>query len=78
MTISFNGTNKYVTKRREYLAPEANTLELILVLNKWCVGANLKVNELFKSESSLDYKPEWVSVLDGSDEGAYMWVCIYI
>ncbi|XP_047979315.1 apyrase-like isoform X1 [Salvia hispanica] len=34
------------------------------------------VNELFNSESSLGYKPEWVSVLDGSDEGAYMWVAL--
>ncbi|XP_042029156.1 apyrase-like [Salvia splendens] len=34
------------------------------------------VKELFESESSLNYKLEWVSVLDGTDEGAYMWVAI--
>ncbi|XP_057811985.1 apyrase-like [Salvia miltiorrhiza] len=34
------------------------------------------VKEIFKSESSLNYKPEWVSVLDGTDEGAYMWIAI--
>lgn len=33
----------------------------------------LKVRELF-SESSLNYKAESVSILDGSDEGVYMWV----
>ncbi|KAH6776202.1 apyrase 1 [Perilla frutescens var. hirtella] len=34
------------------------------------------VRELFKSESRLEYKAEWVSVLDGTDEGAYMWVAV--
>lgn len=33
----------------------------------------LKVRELF-SESSLNYKAERVSILDGTDEGVYEWV----
>ncbi|CAA2984185.1 apyrase-like [Olea europaea subsp. europaea] len=31
---------------------------------------------LFKKESTLEYKAEWVSILEGSEEGAYLWVAI--
>ncbi|XP_057811986.1 apyrase-like [Salvia miltiorrhiza] len=34
------------------------------------------VKEYFEQESSLDYRPEWVSVLEGTDEAAYMWLAI--
>ncbi|CAI9783555.1 unnamed protein product [Fraxinus pennsylvanica] len=34
------------------------------------------VRELFKKESTLEYKEEWVSILEGSQEGAYLWVAI--
>lgn len=34
------------------------------------------VRDVFYKESSLLYKPEWVSILDGTDEGAYQWVAI--
>ncbi|KAG8382093.1 hypothetical protein BUALT_Bualt05G0040600 [Buddleja alternifolia] len=35
------------------------------------------VRELFKSESSLNYKAEWVSVIEGFEEGSYMWLHYY-
>ncbi|KAL8508688.1 hypothetical protein ACS0TY_019077 [Phlomoides rotata] len=34
------------------------------------------VRAFFKSESSLNSKDEWVTVLDGNDEGAFIWVAI--
>ncbi|KAK6118545.1 hypothetical protein DH2020_047715 [Rehmannia glutinosa] len=34
------------------------------------------VRNLFKNESSLNYRAEWVSVLQGTDEGVYEWVAI--
>ncbi|PIN13710.1 Nucleoside phosphatase [Handroanthus impetiginosus] len=34
------------------------------------------VRELLKSQSNLYYKAEWVSILDGFQEGSYMWVAI--
>ncbi|KAL3523182.1 hypothetical protein ACH5RR_016016 [Cinchona calisaya] len=34
------------------------------------------VRDLFKNESSLEYKAEWVTVLEGSQEAAYLWVAI--
>ncbi|KAH6764790.1 apyrase 2 [Perilla frutescens var. hirtella] len=34
------------------------------------------VRDVFDKESSLLYKAEWVSILDGTDEGAYQWVAI--
>ncbi|KAI3455772.1 hypothetical protein Pfo_012435 [Paulownia fortunei] len=34
------------------------------------------VRNLFKNESSLYYRADWVSVLQGTDEGAYQWVTI--
>ncbi|KAL0352638.1 UNVERIFIED_CONTAM: putative apyrase 1 [Sesamum angustifolium] len=34
------------------------------------------VRKLLKTESSLYYRPEWVSVLQGIDEGGYQWVTI--
>ncbi|CAA2977787.1 apyrase-like [Olea europaea subsp. europaea] len=37
---------------------------------------DIKVRELFKKESTLEYKAEWVSILEGSEEGAYLWVAI--
>ncbi|KAK4399570.1 Apyrase [Sesamum angolense] len=34
------------------------------------------VRKLLKTESSLYYRPDWVSVLQGIDEGGYQWVTI--
>ncbi|KAG6393941.1 hypothetical protein SASPL_144516 [Salvia splendens] len=34
------------------------------------------VKEYFEQESSLDYRPEWITVLQGTDEGAYIWIAI--
>lgn len=34
------------------------------------------VRALIQNESSFKYKDEWVTVLEGSDEGAYLWVAI--
>ncbi|XP_009615583.1 apyrase-like [Nicotiana tomentosiformis] len=34
------------------------------------------VRDLFKNETSLSYKAEWVSVLDGTQEGSYFWVAL--
>uniref|UniRef100_A0A494G9P3 Uncharacterized protein n=1 Tax=Solanum lycopersicum TaxID=4081 RepID=A0A494G9P3_SOLLC len=34
------------------------------------------VRDLFKNETTLNYKAEWVSVLDGTQEGSYFWVGI--
>ncbi|CAA3020285.1 apyrase-like [Olea europaea subsp. europaea] len=34
------------------------------------------VRNLFKNESHLKYKHDWVSILDGVQEGTYMWVTI--
>ncbi|PIN24283.1 Nucleoside phosphatase [Handroanthus impetiginosus] len=34
------------------------------------------VRNFLKKESSLRYKAEWVSILEGTDEGAYQWVTI--
>ncbi|KAK4440387.1 Apyrase [Sesamum alatum] len=34
------------------------------------------VKKLLKTESSLYYRPDWVSVLGGIDEGGYQWVTI--
>ena len=34
----------------------------------------LKVRDLLKNESSLKYKAEWVTILEGSQEAAYIWV----
>ncbi|KAL2493978.1 apyrase 2 [Forsythia ovata] len=34
------------------------------------------VRELLKNECTLNYRAEWVSILDGSEEGAYLWVAI--
>lgn len=34
------------------------------------------VRDLFKNESSLEYKAEWVSILEGSEEASYMWIAI--
>ncbi|KAL0398078.1 UNVERIFIED_CONTAM: Apyrase [Sesamum radiatum] len=35
-----------------------------------------EVRKLLKTESKLYYRPDWVSVLRGIDEGGYMWVAI--
>ncbi|KAL2555159.1 apyrase 2 [Forsythia ovata] len=35
-----------------------------------------EVRKLFKNESTLKYKDDWVSILDGVQEGTYMWVTI--
>ncbi|KAL3616639.1 hypothetical protein CASFOL_039033 [Castilleja foliolosa] len=34
------------------------------------------VRSLFKNESSLKYRAEWVSILNGTDEGTYQWVTV--
>ncbi|MCD9639575.1 Apyrase [Datura stramonium] len=34
------------------------------------------VRDLFKNETTLNYKAEWVSVLDGTQEGSYFWVAL--
>ncbi|EYU37260.1 hypothetical protein ABFS82_02G094100 [Erythranthe guttata] len=34
------------------------------------------VRNLFKNESKLSYKADWVSTLQGTDEGAYQWVTV--
>ncbi|XAR69553.1 Apyrase [Bertholletia excelsa] len=34
------------------------------------------VRDLLKEKSTLKYKADWVKVLDGSEEGSYMWVTI--
>ncbi|KAL2555160.1 apyrase 2 [Forsythia ovata] len=34
------------------------------------------VRNLIKKESTLKFKDEWVSILDGTQEGTYMWVMI--
>ncbi|KAL3523185.1 hypothetical protein ACH5RR_016019 [Cinchona calisaya] len=34
------------------------------------------VRDLFNNESSLEYEAEWVSILDGSQEGSYMWIAM--
>ncbi|XP_008793372.1 probable apyrase 1 [Phoenix dactylifera] len=34
------------------------------------------VRDLLKDKSSLKFQPDWVSVLDGSQEGAFQWVTI--
>ncbi|PHT90885.1 Apyrase [Capsicum annuum] len=34
------------------------------------------VRDLLKNETSLSYKDEWVSVLEGNQEGSYFWVAL--
>ncbi|GFQ00834.1 apyrase [Phtheirospermum japonicum] len=34
------------------------------------------VKNLFENESGLNYRAEWVSVLEGTDEGTYQWVTV--
>ncbi|CAI9766063.1 unnamed protein product [Fraxinus pennsylvanica] len=34
------------------------------------------VRNLLKNESTLKYKDDWVSILDGTQEGTYMWVTL--
>jgi apyrase len=35
---------------------------------------NLQVRDLLREKSSFKNQPDWVTVLDGSQEGAYEWV----
>lgn len=37
----------------------------------------MKVRSFLKNESELSYKADLVSVLKGTDEGAYQWVSTY-
>jgi hypothetical protein len=41
---------------------------------------NLQVRNLLREKSSFKNQPDWVTVLDGSQEGAYEWVrcCPYL
>jgi len=34
----------------------------------------LKVREMFKNRSTLNVQPDAVSVIDGTQEGSYLWV----
>lgn len=36
------------------------------------------MRDYLKNKSSFKSKADWVTVLDGSQEGAYQWVCYYI
>nr|DAD45690.1 TPA_asm: hypothetical protein HUJ06_003920 [Nelumbo nucifera] len=35
------------------------------------------VRDFLEDKSSLKSKPEWVTVLDGTQEGAFQWVCCF-
>jgi hypothetical protein len=37
-------------------------------------STNLQVRDLLREKSSFKNQPDWVTVLDGSREGAYEWV----
>lgn len=41
------------------------------------LNSYVQVRELLKDRSTLMSEPGGVSVLDGTQEGAYQWVCIY-
>jgi hypothetical protein len=38
------------------------------------VSINVQVRDLLREKSSFKNQPDWVTVLDGSQEGAYEWV----
>lgn len=40
----------------------------------WFEILGLQVRSKFKNESSFEYKADWITVLKGSEEGAYLWV----
>lgn len=45
-----------------------------LNLINWLQHKTLQVKDFLHEKSSLKFKPEWVSVLDGTQEGAFQWV----
>ncbi|MCD9644570.1 Apyrase [Datura stramonium] len=66
----FMATNPGLSSYAEDPKAAANSLEPLLE------GAEGAVRDLVKNESNFYSKDQWITILDGTQEGSYMWVAI--